>query len=151
MFNKEEGKDADKSKPAGDAAGRSRGGCAMRRAATRAGRAAGPGAGVAPAASATQPAAPQAKPKEDADRRRCVDPRGAASKDKERKDREKKEKEKERNEKRDREKSAYPKCFRGLVSSRLFSVIVSTPSSSFALTVFSSTVGGSVKLRRNRL
>lgn len=40
--------------------------------------------------------------------------------------------------------------FRGLVSSRLFSVMCSTPSDSFASTFRSSTVGGSVKLRRNR-
>ena len=41
--------------------------------------------------------------------------------------------------------------FRGLVSSRLLSVMVSTPSTSLAFTVCSSTVGGRVKLRMNRL
>src|SRR5215213_8253380 len=46
---------------------------------------------------------------------------------------------------------SYPTWIRrGLVSSRLLSVIVSTPSLSLALTDCSSTVGGRVKLRRNR-
>ena len=40
---------------------------------------------------------------------------------------------------------------RGLLSSRLFIVIVSTPFSNFALTLCSLTVDGSVKLRRNRV
>ena len=40
---------------------------------------------------------------------------------------------------------------RGLVSSRLLIVTVSTPSASFALTEPSSTVGGSVKLRGEEL
>ena len=44
-----------------------------------------------------------------------------------------------------------PAPFDGLVSSRLLSTMVSTPSASFAFTVFSSMVGGRVKLRRNRL
>jgi hypothetical protein len=45
----------------------------------------------------------------------------------------------------------YPTViFRGLVSSRLLSVMWSTPSVSLASTFFSSTVGGSVKLRRKR-
>jgi hypothetical protein len=41
--------------------------------------------------------------------------------------------------------------FRGLTSSRLLSVMVSTPSLSLALTVCSSTLSGSVKLRWKRL
>ena len=46
----------------------------------------------------------------------------------------------------------YPTLIlRGLVSSRLLIVTVSTPSASFALTDPSSTVGGRVKLRRKRL
>jgi hypothetical protein len=41
--------------------------------------------------------------------------------------------------------------FRGLVSSRLSSVMCNTPFSRFAFTDDSFTVGGSVKLRRKRV